>query len=186
MNTEFHNTMRAGGGGVLFWLTGLSGAGKTTIGKELYFLLRAQNKLVVYLEGDGLREVFGAEDAYSLEDRVMLGLRYAKLCKMLVEQDVSVVFATISMFEEVWNWNRENVLNYREIYVRVPLEILIRRDQKELYSRALKGEIDQVMGVDMKFSEPLSPDMVIDNDGKQKPCDIAKEIVERFDSGSGL
>ena len=66
----------------------------------------------------------------------------------------------------------------KEIYLRVSIEVLMERDQKQLYSRALKGEVNNIMGIDLEIDEPEYPDAVIDNDGSKQPTIIAKELFE--------
>lgn len=163
--------------GTVYWITGLSGAGKTTIGKLIYQQLSAVRMNVVFLDGDILREVFGDDLGHSSEDRIKSAMRNARLCKMLADQGIDVICATISMFNSCREWNRNNIENYKEIYLRVPMPVLIQRDQKQLYSRALKGEVDHVMGIDIRVEEPDNPDMVIDNDGRSTPMEIAQKIL---------
>ena len=163
---------------ILYWITGLSGAGKTTIAKELYYFLKKRVKNIVLLDGDQLRAVFGNNKGYSLEERLALSLQYCNLCKMLIDQDIHVICATISMFNQIRDWNRNNIDNYLEIYVRVPMDILIKRDQKQLYSRALKKEICGVMGIDIPYEEPCNPDLIIDNNGTTSPDILAKQIIK--------
>ena len=159
--------------GVVYWFTGLSGAGKTTIGKVFYQKLRQCKKNVVFLDGDILREVFGGGHGHSLEERKELAMHYARLCHMLSSQGIDVVMATISMFHEVRRWNRENIVRYQEIYLKVPLEVLIERNQKGLYSRAMRGEVENIMGVDVEIEEPECPEYMVVNDGCRSPDEIA-------------
>jgi adenylylsulfate kinase len=168
--------------GTVYWFTGLSGAGKTTLGKLFFAQLQAQKPNVVYCDGDTLREVFGQDLGHGLDDRLKLALRYSRLCKMLADQGLDVVCATISMFHEVREWNRANLPRYKEIYVRVPIEVLIQRDQKGLYSRAQRGEVTDVMGIDLPVEAPANPDMVVDNDGAEPPETIVARIVLAFAS----
>jgi len=155
--------------GTVYWLTGLSGAGKTTIGKLLYKKLKEDKDDVVFLDGDTLRVVFGNDLGYSKEDRKKSAMRNSRLCKELSDQGIHVVCATISMFNDCREWNRENIENYKEIYIKVPIEILIKRDQKKLYSKALKGESRNVIGIDIEFEEPKKPDIIIVNDNSKDP-----------------
>ena len=164
----------------LYWITGLSGAGKTTIGTLFYSYLQETKNNVVYLDGDTLRKIFGDAQQYSPSERKILALRYSRLCKMLTEQGIDVVIATISMFHEVREWNRENIENYNEIYIKVPMEVLIARDQKKLYSLAFKGEIKHVMGVDIEVEEPDNPDIIINNDGSSTPEDMMNELIGKL------
>ena len=164
----------------LYWITGLSGAGKTTIGTLFYSYLQETKKNVIYLDGDSLREIFSLTQEYSLSERKILAMRYSRLCKMLTEQGVDVVIGTISMFNEVRQWNRENIKNYKEIYIKVPMKILIDRDQKQLYSRALRGEIKHVMGVDVEIEEPVNPDIIINNDGSSTPEQMTYQLIGKL------
>lgn len=164
----------------LYWLTGLSGAGKSTIAHLLYSYLRRKKNNVVYLDGDDLRKIFGTTNNYSPNERKVLALSYSRLCKMLTEQSIDVVIATISMFHEVRDWNRRNITNYKEIYIKVPMEVLIARDQKNLYSKGLTGEFKQIMGIDLEVEEPISPDLVIENDGTRTPENIVNQIIDKF------
>jgi adenylylsulfate kinase-like enzyme len=99
---------------------------------------------------------------------------------MLTEQGIDVVIATISMFHEVREWNRKNIENYNEIYIKVPMEVLITRDQKNLYSRAFRGEIEHVMGVDIEIEEPINPDVIIINDGSNVPENMTDQLISKL------
>lgn len=166
--------------GTVFWVTGLSGAGKTTIGHLFYEYLKKQNNHVVFLDGDILREVLGNDLGHTLADRKKSAERNSRMCKMLAEQGIDVVCATISMFHDSRDWNRKNILNYKEIYIQVPIEVLIERDQKELYSRALRGEVKNIMGVDLEIEEPLGPDVVLKNDGSKKAIELVEELIKKL------
>lgn len=163
--------------GQVYWITGLAGAGKTTIGKCLYHFLKKQKPNVVFLDGDILRAVFGASFSHSPDERFQLAMQYARLCQLLALQGLDVVCATISMFDKCREWNRSNLTHYFEIYLKVPLRELQKRDQKNLYSRALKGEIAHVIGVDLPFEEPKNPDLVIENNGKTTPEALCELII---------
>ena len=106
---------------MVFWLTGLSGAGKTTIGKLLYQKLKAQKDNVVFLDGDQLRQVFGDDLGYTPDQRLKSAMRNARLCKLLADQGIDVVCCTISMFDRVRDWNRANIPGYVEVYVKASL-----------------------------------------------------------------
>jgi adenylylsulfate kinase-like enzyme len=99
---------------------------------------------------------------------------------MLADQGLDVVCATISMFRECQEWNRANIVNYREIYLRVPMQVLMARDQKQLYSRAARGEMLEVMGVDLTADEPRNPDAVVENDGRMSPEQVAASLNDQL------
>ena len=162
--------------GTVYWITGLAGAGKTTIGKLLYNSIKSNKDNIILLDGDKLRELYDSED-YSFEGRKKLAIKYSKLCKMVSDQGIDVVCCTISMFDECRNWNRKNISNYKEIYLKVSIDELIKRDQKELYTKALRKEIKNVMGIDTDFEEPKNPDLLINNNGDTSPKDIVDNII---------
>lgn len=166
--------------GTVYWITGLSGAGKTTIGKLLYEKIRAEHANTVFLDGDILRKVFGDDLGYSKEERRKCAMRYSGLCAMLQEQDMNVICCTISMFDSVREWNRENIHNYKEIYVKVSMETLKSRDQKGLYSGTTKEREKEIVGVHMEIEEPKCPDLILENDVEWSPEEQAEKIIAYF------
>ena len=160
----------------VYFFTGLSGAGKTTLGGLFHARRKAENKATVYLDGDLIRPVYLDGIGYTTEERIIGAKRTFRIGKMLSDQGIDVVICSICMYDEVRDWNRENIENYREIYIKVSKETLFRRDQKGLYSSGAKN----VMGVDLPFEEPKHPDLVIENDGKDTPEEIVRRIEEVF------
>ena len=150
--------------GRVIWITGLSGAGKSTLAHEVVARLRASGDVVVMLDGDDLREVFGAVSVnlknHSREARLTLAIQYAHMCRILAQQSLTVVIATISLLKEVHAWNRENLPGYFEVYLKVPVEELRRRDPKGIYRRFDAGEITDVAGLDLAIDEPEAADWV--------------------------
>ena len=100
--------------GTVYWITGLSGAGKTTIGKLFFDKIKLKKETVIFLDGDELRNAFGNDLGYSRDERFKCAMRYSKICQLLSNQGQDIVICTISMFDEVRNWNRQNIKNYKE------------------------------------------------------------------------
>lgn len=169
----------------VYWITGLSGAGKTTIGKLFYQRLKHDFPNTVFLDGDILREVFGADMGYSEAERRKCAMRYARLCAMLQKQDLNVVCCTISMFDDVRAWNRRNICNYKEIYIKVTMETLYRRDQKGLYSGNTLEKEKEVIGIQIPIEEPTEPDLVLENNGDRTPEEQAEKMMAYFIAGLG-
>jgi adenylylsulfate kinase-like enzyme len=161
--------------GAVIWITGLSGAGKSTLASRVCEKLRDMSKAVVLLDGDELRAVFGAEGVshHGREARLGLALQYARLCRLLAEQGLVVVIATISLFREVHAWNRANLPGYFEIYLKVPLAELRRRDPKGIYRRYDAGEIADVAGLDLDVDEPYAANLVVEN----ASVDLDEQII---------
>lgn len=166
--------------GEVYWITGLSGAGKTTIGKLFFQKIKRVFPNTVFLDGDIMREVFGADLGYTESDRRKCAMRYARLCDMLQRQNLNVVCCTISMFDDVRAWNREHITGYREIYIKVSMDTLLQRDQKGLYSGNTDEPSKEVMGLHIVFEEPKRPDMVLVNDNCATPEEQAEKIISHF------
>ena len=173
---------------MVFWIIGLAGAGKTTVAKALYSHLKQENPSTVLLDGDAIREIMGGDLGFTLEDRRRNGWRICRMCKYLDDQGVNVVCATLSQFHEQQDWNREHLSRYFEVYLDVDMEVLVQRDQKGLYSAALAGKIQNVVGVDMPFPLPNAPDMIVKNSEPvsdfnkiitEIQCEFAKKYVEK-------
>lgn len=164
--------------GKLIWITGLAGSGKTTIGKQVYFNLKKKNPSTVFLDGDSFREIMGSSQGHSREQRFIVAFQISRLCKFLIDQNINVVCATISLFKEVHRFNREQIQNYFEIYIHCSMDELINRDQKGIYSKALKGELLDVVGIDITFDQPINCDLKIDNTEKIELDTKVKQILQ--------
>lgn len=162
--------------GVLYWITGLSGAGKTTIGTKLYYEMRKACPGLVILDGDILKRLVGDSLGYSRKERLKRASYYSEMCKMLTDQGITVIICTIAMYDSVREWNRRNIEKYVEIYLKVDREVLIKRDKKGLYSRQKSGKASEIAGLDIEVEYPKTPDLVIENDGSVS----VRECVERI------
>lgn len=163
------------------WITGLSGSGKSTLAKKLVDRLRCDGEKSVLLDGDEMRAVFGAVKSSSVNHgragRLVLAMQYAKLCQLIANQGVTVVCSTISMFEEVHLWNRENQPSYLEVYLKVPLSELRNRDPKGIYRRFDSGELSNVAGLDLQVDEPKFPDILFEFKPNLKLSDMVEELL---------
>jgi cytidine diphosphoramidate kinase len=150
----------------VIWITGLSGSGKSTLGTEVVRLLRDKGDKVIYLDGDQLREVFGvaklSKNNYKRDARLSIAMQYSRLCYIIANQGITVVIATISMFKEIHEWNRNNLPNYFEVFLKIPIEELRRRDSKNIYSKYDSGELRNVAGLDLKVDNPENPNLLFD------------------------
>ena len=169
---------------MVIWITGLSGAGKTTIGKEVYHILKEESPSTVLLDGDEVRELFRLQrlkNPYSHESRRLIGQNYHQLCKWLDRQQINVVCCTICSYPEIREQNRSELRNYHEVFVDVPICVLVERDDKDLYQPAIRGETKDVVGIDLDYDAPQSPDMIIDNSQfNVDPRILASRILKRI------
>ena len=173
--------------GTVYFFTGLAGAGKTTIGGLFYRRLKTRKPDAVLIDGDQTRTQAGhsaadgtvlLEDCYTTEARKAGAWGTFQWCRELAEQGKDVVVCSIAMYTEIRTWNRENIENYRETYLKVTHETLYLRDQKRLYSSKTKN----VVGVDLPWDEPGHSSIVVQNDGAETP----EEIVARLEKFFGL
>ena len=159
--------------GTVYFFTGLSGAGKTTLGSLFYKRLKKTKPNAVYLDGDEIRVAFGEDVGYTTQERTRWAGRIFRVCRLLSNQGIDVVICSIAMIEDQRRWNRENIPNYKEIYIRVSRETLLRRDQKGLYSAG-----KNVVGIDLPFDEPKSADLVVENNGERTPLEQVESIEQ--------
>lgn len=165
--------------GAVIWLCGLAGSGKSTLAMALNERLRAKFDNVIYLDGDESREIFG-HFSYDKNGRIDMAIKRSKLANFLSKQGQIVIVSTISLFNEVYEFNRATLQNYFEVFVECEFGELKRRDQKGLYTKALSGEIANVVGVDIAYDTPC-PNFTINN---TKTIDLDKKsalILSEFE-----
>ena len=171
---------------MIIWITGLSGSGKSTIGSLVYEQWKAGTPNTVLVDGDDVRRLFGLDGEaalYTADARRDVADRIVQLCAWLDAQDINVVCCTISLFPEIHERNRELYSRYFEVYIDLPMDTLYRRDNKNLYQRALAGEERNVVGIDIPFAPPVSPDWVIDNSvDLYDLAPVAAEVLRRAHS----
>ena len=97
-----------------------------------------------------------------------------------MEQGIHVVCCTISMFDQVREWNRRNIKNYSEIYIEVPLSVLEERNQKNLYQDVKDGKRGNVVGMDLELQLPENPDVRLVNDGTKTPGEMCRTLIEEL------
>ncbi|TAN30626.1 MAG: adenylyl-sulfate kinase [Actinomycetota bacterium] len=151
----------------VLWFTGLSGAGKTTIAKEVQSNLLRQNVKAELLDGDEVRETLSSDLGFSKQDRDLQVNRIAFVANLLAKNGIVVLVSAISPYRD----SRESAINSFargfEIFVDAPLPVLEQRDTKGLYSRARLGEIKNLTGVDDPYEKPEFPALHLNTDGVQ-------------------
>ena len=162
---------------MVIWIIGLSSSGKTTVAKLLLRKIKKKYSNIVHLDGDQLRKIYGEKIGYTIKSRNKNAERLSKLSKFLSDQKINVIASVLSNFPLWQKWNRKNIKNYFQIYLKVSLKTLIKRDKKKLYKMAIKGRKKNVVGVDIKFIEPLNSDLIIENEGDKKSL---KKIVNKI------
>ena len=163
--------------GVTVWLTGLSGAGKTTIAQRLESELRSRGRAIEILDGDIVRTHLSKGLGFSREDRDTNILRIAFVASLLTRHGVVVVTAAISPYEETRRRARAQIGDFVEVYVRCSIEELTRRDVKGLYEKALRGEIANFTGISDPYEEPVNPDVTVDTEHESVDESVGKILA---------
>ncbi|NDV89870.1 adenylyl-sulfate kinase [Alteromonas sp. 345S023] len=168
--------------GHVIWLTGLSGAGKSTIAEKLIALFKALNVTPVVLDGDQIRAAI--QDPHWQFDeasRLRGSYIYARLASLFASQGHLVIVPTISMFEEVRQWNRRHNAGYFEVYLETSQDVRLKRDPKKLYTTHSQGKNAQMPGLDLNVELPTSPDLAIVNNGDITTANnVARQIFDTF------
>jgi adenylyl-sulfate kinase len=169
--------------GFVLWFTGLSAAGKTTVGSLVARELEARGRTVEVLDGDVVRTQLSKGLGFSKEDRDTNILRIGWVASRLARAGAAVVVSAISPYEEARRAARATVEEqapFVEIHVATPLEVCAERDPKGLYKKAMAGEIEHFTGVDDPYEVPSDPELRLHTEG-QAPAESAALVLARLE-----
>ena len=162
--------------GKVIWITGLSGSGKTTIAREVVKHFKDDGLQVCMLDGDEIREAMGNDLGHNFEDRLKSAYRMSRLAKMISQQGLNVVVATISLFKEIHDFNRSKLKNYTEVYIENDVALLQSQNSKNIYTDC---DVNEIVGLGLKFHLPDNPNIKINNTNREhSPIDIAHQIFQ--------
>lgn len=161
--------------GAVIWITGLSGAGKTTLCEAIREMVKSALPELVVLDGDSVRALFGHDLDYSEASRHRQIARLCNLAKLLSSQGQVVMVAALYSHPTLLAENRRVLPNYFEIYLEASLDLVRQRDIKGLYAEAAAGRITDVVGVDIPWHAPSTPDLVIP--ATLPTADAARQVV---------
>ncbi len=165
METE-HREQRNGHKGYTVWLTGLSGAGKSTVAQNAAKALFEKNVYVHVLDGDKLRKGINNDLGFTAEDRKENIRRVSEMCKEFNSIGIVTIAAFISPYINDRNMSRSIIGNERfsEIYINAPIECCVQRDPKGLYKKAIAGDISNFTGISDVYEPPTHPDLTLHTD----------------------
>ena len=165
---------------MVIWLTGISGSGKTTIARELMKRFKGSLPHLINVDGDEVRMLFNNDLGYHLRDRKKQIQRIQKICKFLEMQKMIVIASALYSDANILKWNRENFRNYKEIYIKASLDLVKKADVKGVYSKYEKEKVKNIVGIDIKWIEPVSPDLIINRDAGIEINSSIKQIVNNI------
>lgn len=166
--------------GYVVWMTGLSGAGKTTIALVLVDELKKRGLKVERLDGDVVRESLTRDLGFSAEDRAKNIERVSFVAKLLSRNGVGTICSFISPYQEIRDNVRANTTNFLEVFVDAPLDVVIDRDVKGMYKKAIAGEIPNFTGISDPFEAPENPDIHLRTDQTTKE-ECAQVIIDKLE-----
>ncbi len=158
------------------WLVGLSGSGKSTLAEALRGAL-APVAAVAVLDSDAVRAAVDDGLGYTAEERGAQSARLGRIARLLAMQKLIVVVADACSDPDRLAWNRANLPGYREVFLRASLQKLARRDLRGVYARANAGQQSNVVGVDIPWREPASPDLTLNMDDPEPPEVLALRVA---------
>ena len=167
--------------GFTIWITGMSGAGKSTIAGLLEARLRKRGLRVEVLDGDVVRTNLTHGLGFSKEDRDTNVLRVGWVCQLLSRNDVVAIAAVISPYRAARDQVRQQIGRFVEVYMQAPLDVLAARDVKGLYRKAMAGEIANFTGVTDPYEPPLNPEVTCHADGSETPEASADRVLRTLE-----
>ena len=162
--------------GILFWVTGLSGSGKTTISKKIKKDIVKYYGPTILVSGDDLRKIFKF-DKYTSNERQVLAKKFCNFAKFITDQKMNLIFAVVGMMHSPRNWNKKNIDNYLEIYIKANLKSIIMVNKKKIYHKKNSGDI---VGINIKAELPNKPDIIINNNFKKTTDILSKELLRKI------
>jgi adenylylsulfate kinase len=171
------NTSHSRDVGLVIWLTGIPGSGKTTTARGLHKQLRDKGLRVEILDGDGIRENLSPELGFSRQDRELNAKRVAYISHLLSRNGITTIVALVSPFRSSREYARLTIgPNFIEVWVKCSVETCSKRDVKGLYKKAFAGEITNLTGVQDSYEPPLNSDVIVDTEF-QSPNECVHQIM---------
>ena len=157
--------------GILFWITGLPGAGKTSIANKIINTINKKFGPTILFNGDDIRKIFELKD-YSFIGRKRIGMQYSKLFQKITDQKINILFAGGVLIEEVRKRNKKNINNYVEIYLKSSQKKIISKNYKRLYLKT-----KNLVGLKIKPEYPKNPHITVYNNFNKSIEQLSRELI---------
>ena len=166
----------------IFWITGLSGSGKSAIGRTILPKIKQKFGNTILINGDDIRDIFNMK-VYNRSFRVNIGKSYFNLCMFLLKQDFNVIFTTVGLWHDVHKYNRlKGKKRYVEIFIDADIKKLVKRRSKFFYKKKVKN----VVGLTIKPEFPKKPNIHIKNNFDKTILNLSKELLNKIDAKFNL
>ena len=156
--------------GICFYIIGLSESGKL-IKRDV----EKKYGKTILIHGDEIRGIYNLK-GYNKDYRLNLGKSNSDLCKLITKQGINIIFTTVGLIHKLQKYNRSNIKNYKEIFIKAEIKTLLRKKKKIFYKRKTK----LVWGVDLKPEFPKKPDITINNNFKKSVKNLSQELIKQL------
>jgi adenylylsulfate kinase-like enzyme len=162
--------------GILFWITGLSGSGKTSLAKKIKKDVSKKYGPTIVISGDNLRSIFHL-NKYDYKSRLSNMQKFIKFSKFVTDQKINIIFAVVGLIEKPRVWSRKNIDNYIEIYVKSDIKKIIKSDKKKLYR---KKKQNNIVGINIKPEFPKKYNIIIRNNFNNSINKLSKDLLKKI------
>lgn len=160
--------------GIVFWITGLPGSGKTLLANLIKKEINIIYGKSIVVSGDDLRKIFNLKN-YTSSERKKYLVYYNKFCKFISDQKINIIFAVVGLYDFIRKQNRKNLKNYVEIFIDTDIKKIIKFNKKSLYNKK-----KNLVGIHIKAQFPKKPDIIIKNDLKTKKDKLKKILIKKI------
>ncbi len=157
--------------GIVFWIEGFSGSGKTSISKNIKKDISKQFGTTIILSGDVLRKFFD-KNGYSKKDRIKNSHKFSQILKYLTEQKINIIYSAVCLNKTARNIYKKNIKNFFQIYIKSDIKKIIKLKKKATYKNK-----KNILGVHIKPEYPLKPDIIIENNFDRSVKILSKELI---------
>ena len=161
--------------GIVFWITGLSGAGKTSLANGIKKEIRKKFGPTLVINGDDLRKIFKL-NKYDKSSRLKYTEQYSQFLKFITNQGVNVIFTVVGLFDKIRTLNRKNINNYVEIFIRTNVSKIKKKRKKRIYLK----KTNEIVGIQIKPEFPKRPDIIINNDFKKSIRQLSAVLIKKI------
>lgn len=161
--------------GILFWITGLSGSGKTSMAKKIKKEISKKYGPSIVISGDNLRKIF-ILNKYDYNSRVSNMKKFLEFAKFITNQKINLIFAVVGLIERPKTLGKKNIDNFIEIYIKSDLKKIIKKNKKKLYSKTKKN----IVGLSIKPEFPKKPDILLNNDFTQSLDNLSNNLLKKI------
>ena len=167
---------------MIIWITGLSGAGKTTLARALYKSIKKKSPNILWIDGDNIKKIIPANGKRDQKSRIERYKKMIPIVKFFYDQKINVIISTLYFNNFMFQNNKKIFKNYFQIYLKADIKHLIKRDCRKIYSKNMNKKKPFLVGVDIKWNEPKKSNLVIENSFNKKINTIKKKVLIKLNN----